>query len=167
MTSTQKKKTDRYSLAQAKYGTIIDNDTLDLATVSLTPAPGPNGVPPTTNSFTLRSSEYSLERLSNGKIYCKMYLLIGLTIAPSWLTSDFEKPITYNFTVTLPISLSKVKYCSWTHFDTSVNDSFIISVLAPTKTSIRVYTIQKVPTTSLHLKEGEANDIIIKIEGII
>ena len=145
----------------------MENDTLDLASMSLTGSPSSSNVP-SSSTFTLRSSEYSLERLSNGKIYCKIYLLVGLLLAPSSLTSDFtNKHIIYSFTVTLPISLTKVKYCSWTHFDTSVGDSCIIASLKPTKTTVGVYTIQKVPSASGHLTTGEANDIIIKIEGII
>ena len=99
----------------------------------------------------------------SNKLFCSRLNLSG-KITSKIITN---KHIIYSFTVTLPISLTKVKYCSWTHFDTSVGDSCIIASLKPTKTTVGVYTIQKVPSASGHLTTGEANDIIIKIEGII
>ena len=142
---------------------MVDNDTFDVTDYNaLLPS-----TPPTTSSFKLRSSEYYLEKLSNGKIYCKIYLFVELTLAPSDLTSNFDTQKEYGISINLPITLSKIKNCTWTHYDMSVSNSCVIASLFPTTNLIRVCSIQKVSVGSSHLTTGEVNDIIITVEGTI
>ena len=118
------------------------------------------------SSIELKSSEYLMEKQSNGLIICKIYMLAHLKTSPSYMTLNWSK--SEEFRISLPINISKIKNVNIYQLDASLNDSIVITsaMNLNNENKLKIQIAVASPSNK-RISTGDINDLLIYVEGTI